>query len=220
MSDKDLNNPYFEETFLASISSQESAANLLMARYRGLRKEEAEEIVDLFNTDRANHDKEKVELVATAPGAFTMKVKETDTVVCKLFRGARKKIILTGYSISSYFDNMIDILINKKDSGVFVKIFLDKNENNKGARKLIENRGRFLEVYSYERSKDDPMSALHAKIISVDDRYSLITSANLSYHGQEGNIELGTLVTSEEIAHKIDDVLKKLIFKKVFRRID
>lgn len=220
MSDQGMSNPYFAETFLASISSRDSATDLLMARYNGLSKEEAGEIVDLFSADRASHDKEKVDLVATAPGAFAMKVKETDIVVSKLLCGAKKKILLTGYSISSYFDSMIDILINKKDSGVFVKIFLDKNENNKGARKIIENRGRFLEVYSYEKSKDDPMSALHAKIISVDDRYSLITSANLSYHGQEGNIELGTLVTSKGIAHKIDDVFKELIFRKIFRKIE
>ena len=42
------------------------------------------------------------------------------------------------------------------------------------------------------------MAALHAKVISVDEQQTLITSANLSYHGQEGNIELGTLVDSKE----------------------
>ena len=30
------------------------------------------------------------------------------------------------------------------------------------------------------------MAALHAKVISVDKKDNLITSANLSYHGQEG----------------------------------
>ena len=220
MPDQDLNRLLFEESFLASVASRESAASLLMKRFPGLSEAEAGEIIDLFNTDRDRHDSDRTELVATAPGAFAMKVKETDTVVEKLISEARKKIILTGYSISTYFDRLIDVLIHKKEKGVFIKIFLDMNDNNKGARKLIENRSRFLQVYSYEKKKDDPMSALHAKIISVDDRYSLITSANLSYHGQSGNIEIGTLVTSEQIAHQIDRLLTELIFRKVFRKID
>ena len=60
------------------------------------------------------------------------------------------------------------------------------------------------------------MAALHAKVISTDKREALITSANLSYHGQEGNLELGTHIESPAIAQQIDDVFTQLIFKKVF----
>lgn len=60
------------------------------------------------------------------------------------------------------------------------------------------------------------MAALHAKVIVVDQAETLITSANLSYHGQEGNIELGTRIVSPEIAKQVDDVFTKLLFSKVF----
>ena len=60
------------------------------------------------------------------------------------------------------------------------------------------------------------MAALHAKEISVDKKETLITSANLSYHGQEGNLELGTYIESPAIARQIDDVFTQLIFRKVF----
>ena len=63
------------------------------------------------------------------------------------------------------------------------------------------------------------MAALHAKVISVDQEKTLITSANLSYHGQEGNIELGTLVTSREFAKQVDSVFTHLIFSKIVRKI-
>ena len=63
------------------------------------------------------------------------------------------------------------------------------------------------------------MAALHAKVISIDQRQSLITSANLSYHGQQGNIELGTLIESKQIAKQIDDIFTKLIFLKVFSEV-
>lgn len=50
------------------------------------------------------------------------------------------------------------------------------------------------------------MSALHAKVLSVVQNETLITSANLSYHGQEGNVELGTHVFSKDIARSIGKV--------------
>lgn len=60
------------------------------------------------------------------------------------------------------------------------------------------------------------MAALHAKVISVDGEKTLITSANLSYHGQQGNIEMGTVIDSKVMAKQVDDVFTQLVFKKVF----
>ena len=76
----------------------------------------------------------------------------------------------------------------------------------------------FLHIYNFAGSKDS-MAALHAKVISVDEQQTLITSANLSYHGQEGNIELGTLVDSKKIARQVDDVFTHLIFNKIVQEI-
>ena len=56
-------------------------------------------------------------------------------------------------------------------------------------------------------------------MISVDEQQTLITSANLSYHGQEGNIELGTLVDSREIAKQVDYIFTHLVFTKVVKEI-
>ena len=73
-----------------------------------------------------------------------------------------------------------------------------------------------MKVYNYPKQQYDKMAALHAKVISVDKRETLITSANLSYHGQEGNLELGTYIESTSIAKQIDDLFTQLIFRKVF----
>lgn len=40
----------------------------------------------------------------------------------------------------------------------------------------------------------------------VDGEKTLITSANLSYHGQQGNIELGTVIDSKDIAKQVEDI--------------
>lgn len=60
------------------------------------------------------------------------------------------------------------------------------------------------------------MSALHAKVISVDGEKTLISSANLSYHGLEGNIEIGTYIESTRIAKQLTDTFKEMVMRKTF----
>lgn len=85
--------------------------------------------------------------------------------------------------------------------------------------KVLRYKGRFLKVYNYPKKADDKMAALHAKVISVDKKETLITSANLSYHGQEGNLELGTFIESSAVAKQIDNVFTQLIFNRVFTEV-
>ena len=44
-------------------------------------------------------------------------------------------------------------------------------------------------------------------------------SANLSYHGQEGNIELGVRIKSEKIAKQLDEIFTQLLFSKIFEEV-
>ena len=68
----------------------------------------------------------------------------------------------------------------------------------------------------FQNNKEDKMAALHAKIIMVDNYKTLISSANLSYHGMSGNIEIGTSLVSAKIAKQIDTLFKDLLFSGVF----
>ena len=101
---------------------------------------------------------------------------------------------------------------------MLVKFFVNNIDKQPEFDKVLRYRGRFLKVYNYYQ-EGDKMSALHAKVISVDQKQTLITSANLSYHGQQGNIELGTLIESRQIARQIEDVFTKLVFSKVFDEV-
>ncbi len=54
------------------------------------------------------------------------------------------------------------------------------------------------------------MTKLHAKVIIADGRDALITSANLTYHGYEANIEIGVRVAGEP-ARLVEDHFRDLI---------
>lgn len=167
-----------------------------------------------MNTENAD----KVSLVVTAPPSFRIDAKPTMTVVRTLLEGAGRNILITGYSLSSYFSELTDTIIDKSQRGVFVKFFINNIEKQPDADKLLRYKGRFLQIYDYSNEEDE-MAALHAKVISVDMKQTLITSANLSYHGQQGNIELGALIESEHTAKQLDDVMTQLIFKKIFKQV-
>lgn len=63
------------------------------------------------------------------------------------------------------------------------------------------------------------MSALHAKVLSVDGKSLLVSSANLSYHGMSGNIELGCYIESKRLANEMDELFKQLLFQRVFYQV-
>ena len=117
-----------------------------------------------------------------------------------------------------YFSDLVDTIIQKSQRGVFVKFFVNGLDKQPEFEKVLRYKGRFLKIYDF-RQDEDKMAALHAKVISVDQQQTLITSANLSYHGQQGNIELGTLIESKQIAKQIEDVFTKLTFSKVFNEV-
>lgn len=197
-----------------ALAESEDAVNLIRKRYPALSEKEAKEIF-LLVADSVKTQREVSELVATTPPSFAIKTKSTKVAVDTMIRRAEKSILITGYSLSDYFADLTECIIRKSQQGVFVKFFVNDIGNQKAFERLCSYKSKFLKIYNYPKG-DDKMAALHAKVIVVDQAETLITSANLSYHGQEGNIELGTRIVSPEIAKQVDDIFTKLLFSKVF----
>lgn len=189
--------------------------NLIKKRYPNLSPAEAEEIYLLVSSALMANQGDRSELVVTAPPSFSVKAHSTVNTVSSMILRAQNSILITGYSLSGYFGDLVDCMIQKSKSGVLIKFFANGLEGQAEFEKLLKYRGRFLRIYNYQKP-EDPMSSLHAKVICVDQSKTLITSANLSYHGQEGNIEMGTYIESATIARQVDEVFTKLLFSKVF----
>lgn len=200
------------------IANTKQSIPQIMKLYPSLSQKQAEEIYQLVTAASVEEKAVTTSLVTTVPPSFSVRAKSTKNTVEGMIRGAKRSVLITGYSLSGYFADLVDVLIEKSQKGVYVKFFVNNIENQKGLDKLCRYKGRFLHIYNFAGSNDS-MAALHAKVISVDEQQTLITSANLSYHGQEGNIELGTLVDSREIAKQVDDIFTHLVFTKVVKKI-
>jgi len=200
-----------------AIAKSMDALEAIKKRYPSLSEREAVEIHKLVATAATPH-KDIASLIVTAPPSFAIRNKLTKIVVDDMISNAQKSILITGYSLSEYFQDVMEKIIQKSQQGVLVKFYVNNIENQKCFDRLCAYQGRFLKIYNYPKH-NDVMSALHAKVISVDQTETLITSANLSYHGQEGNIELGTHIVSNEIAKQVEQLFTQLLFSKVFEEI-
>ena len=63
------------------------------------------------------------------------------------------------------------------------------------------------------------MAALHAKTIVVDEKELLVSSANLSYHGMQGNVEMGIRLVSDDKAKQVESLLKEMVGMKIFKEL-
>ena len=198
-----------------SISGRRTSSSALKKQFPSLSDKELDDLFRMFLEALSEGREERATLVATTPPSFSIKAKSTMNTVRDLLEHADKSILITGYSLSEYFSDMIDCIIRKSRTGVFVKFFVNQIDSQSSFEKLCMYKGKFLKIYNFPPS-EDKMAALHAKVISVDQQKTLITSANLSYHGQEGNIELGTLIESQKTAKQVEELFTRLIFNKVF----
>ena len=197
-----------------AIAGTNESIRKIQEEYPSLSEQEAADIFSMISSAAKRND-DSAELVITAPPSFALKAKPTKVVVSSMLSNAKSSILITGYSLSDYFSDLIDCVIQKSQEGVFVKFFVNDIESQNSFDRLCRYKGRFLKIYNYPK-QEDKMSALHAKVISVDQQDILITSANLSYHGQEGNIELGAKIHSKDLARQVEDVFTKLVFKRTF----
>jgi len=72
------------------------------------------------------------------------------------------------------------------------------------------------------RAPEDGMRAVtsHAKLLSIDHRFLLVGSANLSYSAEERNVELGLRLDDPALAHGVEKQLRDLegvVYEQVHR---
>ena len=81
---------------------------------------------------------------------------------------------------------------------------------------------RLPEVFYDPRSLErdgHKKAVLHAKVIVVDTRWTLLTSANLTEAAQERNIEAGVLIDDEGLAGRVTTQFDRLVEKGVLQEV-
>lgn len=191
----------------------------LKKEFPSLSEQEIWQIIGLCVNVYSGKEAEKAELTITAPISFKLKARKINEVITNMIQDSQKSITLTGYSVSDYFSEMIDLIISKSQQGIYVRLYLNDYEKHKtNLKRLMDLRTKHLRVFDYQK-QDDEMAALHAKTIVVDEKELLVSSANLSYHGMQGNVEMGIRLVSEDKAKQVESLLKEMVGMKVFKEL-
>ncbi len=168
------------------------------------------ELVALLRTVRAERTGRPVprlELVWTGPEARVSAARDTAVVVRELFARAQKRVVIGGFVFWGADAMFAPLHRVMQSRGVEVDLFLHLAEQpgvapGEAARLGIE--AFFAEswpfgpphpyVYYDPRTLSGAGVSLHAKCIVVDERWSLVTSANFTERAHSRNIEAGVLI--------------------------
>lgn len=162
---------------------------------------------------------EKSQLIWSGPNVAGLPGRDTELVFEEYIKKASNSVILTIYSISEYAEKLIDLLKLKALQGVYIEVYINEfDAKAKLLNDLLEVKSNRLFLYEYTGAMNRTQ-ALHAKVLTIDDEKSIITSSNLSYNGMDGNLELGVILDSKEKSKEIRAIFNSMIQKKYFRRI-
>lgn len=131
------------------------------------------------------------ELVATLPPETPGIARPTERVVQEMIDGATTEIILLGYELTDR--NLIGLLAAAGGRGTGVIMICDRARGT--AQRVVESwpsRTPPPRVFhDRERAEGAPYASMHAKCLLIDGKELLVTSANFTFHGLHGNIEIG-----------------------------
>lgn len=131
------------------------------------------------------------ELIATLPPETPGIARPTERVVQEMIEGATTEIILLGYELTDR--NLIGLLAAAADRGANVIMICDRGRG--AAQRVLESwpsRTPSPRIFhDRERADGAPYASMHAKSLLIDSRDLLVTSANFTFHGLRGNIEIG-----------------------------
>ena len=128
------------------------------------------------------------ELVATLPSGMPGVARTTDQVLQEMLRPPVQEVILLGYEFTDR--KVMGLLAEVEASGADVVVICDRARGT--VERVLEFGFRSPRVYQDRQQADGaPYSSMHAKCLLVNGSDLLITSANFTFHGLHGNIEIG-----------------------------
>jgi phosphatidylserine/phosphatidylglycerophosphate/cardiolipin synthase-like enzyme len=108
-----------------------------------------------------------------------------------MLNSSTREIIMLGYEVSD--EHIARLLAEASSRGALIYVIGDRGRGS--LSRLLEKWPTGVprpRVYQdRERSSSAPYASMHAKCLLVDGHDLLITSANFTFHGLHGNIEIG-----------------------------
>lgn len=167
---------------------------------------------------RAAERRDECALCWTGPPSLDVVERSTDSVVLEMIEGATEEILIVGYRITGgggVAGRLADAL--RKVGDISIIIDDDCGGANRSALDGIFYGTRRPRIYAH-REKETAFYKVHAKIMIVDRKELLVTSANLTHHGLVQNFEMGVRIRGRT-AGNAHAVIRRMIDSGYFEEI-
>lgn len=156
------------------------------------------------------------ELVWTGPTTPFVSARRTEQALLQVINSSEKTLFITSF-VAYDVSTLVRALNAATDRGVALSMLLELSKDQGGninfdvigkMRDLVPS----AKLYAW-RDKVDPFfdGSVHAKVAVADGKTCFITSANLTGHAMEKNMEAGVLITGGQISKVLNEHLKYLV---------
>lgn len=163
---------------------------------------------------------QSTELVWTGPTTPFVSARRTEQALLQVINSAEQSLFITSF-VAYDVSTIVKALNAANDRGVAISMLLELSQDHGGSitfdaigkmRTLVPAAN----LYAW-RDKVDPYAdgRVHAKVAVADGRICFITSANLTGHAMEKNMEAGVLISGGSIPNLLFEHLRALTHTKI-----
>ena len=160
------------------------------------------------------------ELVWTGPTTPYVSARRTEQALLQVINSAEHALFITSF-VAYDVSTIVKALNAAAERGVAISMLLELSQDHGGSitfdaigkmKTLVPSAG----LYAW-RDRADAFSdgRVHAKVAVADAKLCFITSANLTGHAMEKNMEAGVLISGGRISKLLDEHLRSLIDTKI-----
>lgn len=163
---------------------------------------------------------QSTELVWTGPTTPFVSARRTEQALLQVINSADHSLFITSF-VAYDVSTIVKALNAAIDRGVVISMLLELSKDHGGSI-TFDAIGKMKTLVPAARlfawhDKAEPFSdgRVHAKVAVADGRTCFITSANLTGHAMEKNMEAGVLISGGSIAKLLDEHLRSLVDTKI-----
>ena len=165
-----------------------------------------------------------VELVWTGPTTRFVPTRRTEQVLLDLIASARADLFLVSF-VAYDVRSVVAAMNDAANRGVRLRILLEASTDHGGSLNIdpsatMRTKVPKAEIFTW-KEKPEPFvdGKVHAKVAVVDGSRAFVTSANLTGHALEKNMEAGVLINGGSVPKTLSEHLQALIDVGIISRV-
>jgi len=162
----------------------------------------------------------QVDLIWTGPSTNLVSTRKTEPALIQIIKSAKSKLFITSF-VAYSFPTVLNAIAEAINRNVEVSMLLESSTAYGGGVSFdviskMKTSLPLANIYSWDEKSDEYTGGkVHAKVAVADRNQCFISSANLTTHAMERNMEAGVIIVGGEIPSKLHSHLEALVTTRV-----